>query len=42
VNGLTAFAACKENGLPIMVFDIGSGGNLMKVVQGENIGALVN
>ncbi len=42
VMDLTAFALCKENGLPIMVFDMDSGGNLMKVVKGENIGTLVN
>ena len=39
---LTAFALCKENRLPIMVFDMYSGGNLMKVVQRENIGTFVN
>lgn len=42
VMDLTAFALCKENGLPIMVFDMDSGGNLMKVVHGENVGTLVN
>ena len=42
VMDLTAFALCKENGLPIMVFDMDSGGNLMKVVKGDNIGTLVN
>ena len=42
VMDLTAFALCKENGLPIMVFDMDSGGNLIKVVKGENIGTLVN
>ena len=42
VMDLTAFALCKENGLPIMVFDMDSGGNLFKVVNGENLGTLVN
>ncbi len=41
VMDLTAFALCKENGLPIMVFDMDSGGNLLKVVKGDNIGTLV-
>lgn len=42
VMDLTAFALCKENGLPIMVFDMDSGGNLIKVINGEKIGTLVN
>ena len=41
VMDLTAFALCKENGLPIMVFDMDSGGNLIKVVSGEEVGTLV-
>lgn len=41
VMDLTAFALCKENGLPIMVFDMDSGGNLLKVVKGDNIGTIV-
>ena len=41
VMDLTAFALCKENGLPIMVFDMDSGGNLIKVLRGENVGTLV-
>lgn len=38
---LTAFAICKENDLPIIVFDMNKKGNLKKVVAGESIGSLV-
>ncbi|MCD4832296.1 MAG: UMP kinase [Bacteroidales bacterium] len=42
VMDLTAFTMCKENNLPIYVFDMNKKGNLMKVVNGEDIGTLVN
>lgn len=42
VMDLTAFTMCKENNLPIYVFDMNTVGNLLKVVQGENIGTLVS
>ena len=42
VMDLTAFTMCKENNLPIYVFDMNKIGNLLKVVQGENIGTLVS
>lgn len=38
----TAFTMCKENNLPIYVFDMNTVGNLLKVVKGENIGTLVS
>ena len=41
VMDLTATALCKENGLPIIVFDMDTPGNLSKVLSGENIGTLV-
>lgn len=41
VMDLTATALCKENGLPIIVFDMDTPGNLGKVLAGENIGTLV-
>ena len=41
VMDLTAFTLCKENSLPIIVFDMDSGGNLLKVVQGDKVGTLV-
>ena len=42
VMDLTAFALCEENKLPIYVFDMNQKGNLLKVVQGDNIGTEVN
>ncbi len=41
VMDLTATVMCKENGLPIVVFDMDHEGNLAKVVAGEPIGTLV-
>jgi len=38
---MTAFTLCKENNLPILVFDMNTKGNLIKVVRGENIGTIV-
>ncbi len=42
VMDLTATTMCKENGLPIVVFDMDTPGNLKKVLNGENIGTLVH
>jgi len=41
VMDMTAFTLCKENKLPIIVFDMNKPGNLMKIIEGENIGTLV-
>lgn len=41
VMDLTATALCKENGLPIIVFDMDTRGNFAKVLAGEPIGTLV-
>jgi len=41
VMDMTAFTLCKENDLPIIVFDMNKAGNLLKLVQGEEIGTLV-
>ena len=41
VMDLTATALCKENHLPIVVFDMDTVGNLGKVLAGEPIGTLV-
>lgn len=38
----TAFTLCKENNLPIRVFNINIQGNLKKLLLGENIGTLIN
>jgi uridylate kinase len=41
VMDLTAFTLCRENNLPIIVFDMNQQGNLMKLVSGEKLGTLV-
>jgi uridylate kinase len=41
VMDLTAFTLCKENNLPIIVFDMNKPGNLNKVIAGEAEGTLV-
>lgn len=41
VMDLTATTLCKENHLPIIVFDMDTVGNLKKVLSGEEIGTLV-
>ena len=41
VMDLTATTMCKENNLPIIVFDMDTPGNLKKVLDGEKIGTLV-
>ena len=42
VMDFTATTMCKENNLPIIVFDMDTNGNLKKVMSGENIGTLVH
>lgn len=42
VMDLTATTLCKENNLPIIVFDMDTPGNLKKVMSGEPIGTLVH
>ncbi len=37
----TAISLCMDNNLPIIVFDLGQHGNIMKVVLGEEVGTLV-
>ncbi|MEM9919252.1 MAG: UMP kinase [Bacteroidota bacterium] len=41
VMDMTAFTLCQENNLPIIVFDIGKKENLIRIIQGEAIGTLV-
>ena len=41
VMDMTAFTLCRENKLPIIVFDINNEHNLLKIVTGEEIGTLV-
>ncbi|MGE0635205.1 MAG: UMP kinase [Bacteroidia bacterium] len=42
VMDLTAFTLCKENELPIIVFNMDKPGTLLKVVEGEKVGTLVS
>ena len=42
IMDLTAFTLCKENHLPIIVFDMDTEGNLQKVLDGDNCGTLVH
>jgi uridylate kinase len=37
----TAFTMCRENNMPLIVFDMNKSGNLKKLVEGERIGTLV-
>ena len=37
----TAFTMCRENNLPIVVFNMNVQGNLQRIIQGESIGTLV-
>ncbi len=41
IMDMTAFTLCKENEIPVVVFDMNSPGNLKKVILGEKIGTLV-
>jgi len=41
IMDITAFALCKENNLPIYVFNMNEAGNLLKVLEGQNIGSIV-
>ena len=42
VMDMTAFTLCKENDLPIIVFDMDTPGNLRKVLAGDNVGTVVS
>ncbi|MBN1985476.1 MAG: UMP kinase [Prolixibacteraceae bacterium] len=41
IMDLTATTLCKENDLPVLVFNMDKKGNLQKVLNGENIGTIV-
>jgi uridylate kinase len=41
VMDMTAFTLCKENNLPIIVFDMNSAGNLQRLIDGQDIGTRV-
>jgi uridylate kinase len=38
----TAFTMCRENNLPLVVFDMNKPGNLIKLIEGKTIGTLVS
>lgn len=42
IMDLTAFTLCRENNLPIEVFDMDTEGNLAKIMNGEKIGTIVS
>lgn len=42
VMDMTAFTLCKENDLPIIVFDMNTSGNLKRLIEGEKVGTLVH
>jgi uridylate kinase len=41
VMDMTAFTLCKENNLPIIVFDMNKKGNLFNLIKGDKVGTLV-
>jgi len=41
VMDLTAITLCKENALPICVFNINNKGDLKRIVEGKNIGTTI-
>lgn len=41
IMDMTAFTLCKENQIPVVVFDMNNYGNLKKVILGDNVGTLV-
>jgi uridylate kinase len=41
IMDMTAFTLCKENNLPILVFDMNTPDNLFKAVMGKDIGTIV-
>ncbi|MCK9481241.1 MAG: UMP kinase [Bacteroidia bacterium] len=42
IMDLTAITLCKENNLPILVFDMNKPGNLLRLMKGESVGTLVS
>jgi len=38
----TAFTMCRDNNMPIVVFDMNREGNLLKLVRGESVGTIVS
>jgi uridylate kinase len=42
IMDLTAFTMCRENNLPILVFDMNTPGNLKKVLEGKDVGTVIH
>ena len=42
VMDLTAITLCKENNLPIVVFDMNTPGNLKRIIEGQSVGTVVS
>jgi uridylate kinase len=42
IMDMTAFTICKENNLPIVVFDVHNPDNLVRLINGEQVGTLVH
>jgi uridylate kinase len=42
VMDATAIEMCRENNLPIVIFNLNQHGNIQRVVMGERVGSLVN
>ena len=42
VADAAAFSLCRENALPIVVFDLKTEGNIARAVKGDAVGTLVN
>lgn len=42
IMDMTAFTLCMENNLPIIVFDMNKPGNLHSIVEGAEVGTLIN
>jgi len=41
VMDLTAVSLCKDNNLPLIIFNMNQPGNIRRVVLGEKVGSLV-
>ena len=41
VMDAAAIALCRDNKMPIMIFDINADGGFRKAVEGENVGTIV-
>jgi uridylate kinase len=42
IMDLTAFTMCRENNVPILVFDMNTPGNLRKVMEGKEVGTIIH